>query len=607
MSKRVMVAIFVLLSMIAFSNIMELNLSRYPLVSFYVSAESTPANIVEDGKNVDFWFAKAEKGFISDLDIVIALDTSGSMRKVMGFLDDLMAATLDRLASNGIRVRTGMVTFTDELLRIYPLTTNASDCIAWLQDAIPFGGGDDNELSLEALLEAANFDFDPHARKIVLLITNAPPHQLNDGTEFSNLTVQDVQRKLSAKDLNLIIIGPPIDEFESFVTAARARFFNINVFNEVEKAFSSALSSFFKSYLIEYRTPNFDYERDHTIVVELENGSTISTNYHSPEKLNSPPTINSLSVIPPVSFPGEPIHVSVKAKDVDGDNLEFRWKLNNKLLNERNDEITINPDATGTFSVACEVSDGKTSSIAQTGFRVIEKPKPEIIKTVVEKVVKPEQDQPSFDISHVEKQLGITFSSHLTTDVDSDGSFEILAGTDSEGKGTLYMFDSKGQPIWHITLADDSVFWPDDSFSIDSIQCGDVDDDGVNEIVVLLNHIPWFPSIIAVVSPDGSVKGKYFHPGHIKLLKLEDVEGDGIDDIIFAGENAEHNFSTAFGILDGRKPSGQAEPYFGLGVPPAQEKVYRLLPKAKGTSSINIIDGKIFLYDESGQKFEILK
>ncbi|OAA31310.1 hypothetical protein AT15_07380 [Kosmotoga arenicorallina S304] len=607
MLRRVMIAIFVLLSLVTFSNILELNLSRYPLVSFYVSAESTPTRIIEDGKNVEFWFGKAKEGFVSDLDIVMVLDTSGSMRKVMGFLDDLMAATLDKLNSSGIRVRTGMVTFTDELLKIYPLTTNASNCIAWLQDAIPFGGGDDNELSLDALLEAANFDFDPHARKVILLITNAPPHQQNDGTEYSSLTLQDVQKELSERDFNLIIIGPPIDEFKSFVERARAQFFNINAIWEVEEAFNSALATFFKSYLLEYRTPNFDFEREHIIEVELEDGSKVYTSYLSPEKTNSPPIINSLSVIPPVSFPGEPVRINVQAKDMDGDTLAFRWKLNGQLLEEDQEEITITPEATGTFNVSCEVRDGRTSSIAHTGFRVIEKQKPEIVKTVVEKVIKPEQDRAALDITTIEKQLGITFSSYFTTDINADSSLEIIAGTDSEGLGTLYMFDSKGQPIWHITLSDDSVFWPDDSFRIDSILCGDVNDDGKKEIVALLNHMPWFPSIIAVVSSDGSILGKYFHPGHIQLLKLEDIEGDGIDDIVFAGENAEYNFSVVFGILDGRKPSGQAKPYFGLGVPPAREKFYRLLPEAIGIGSISIIDGKVLFIDETGQEFEISK
>ncbi len=596
-----------ILPLIAFPKIVELNLSQYPLVSFYVSAESTPIRLFEDGVSVNFWYGKREDGFISDLDIVIALDTSGSMRKVIGFLDDLMAVTLNTLQSKGIRIRTGMLTFTDEILRIYPLTANASQCIGWLQDVIPFGGGDDNELSLDALLEASKFDFDPHARKVVLLITNAPPHHADDGSGFSDLTIQKVQDALSTKDINLIIIGPSIEEFKSFEVESRAQVFNINVLKEIEEAFNTALTTFFKSYLLEYRTPNFDFNRDHFIEVELQNGLRFSTVYRSPEKVNSPPIINSLSVVPPVSFPGESVQISVEARDIDGDSLRYRWKLNDTLLTKEGKEIVLTLDSTGTFTVACEVSDGISSSIARTGFRIIDKPEPKTVEKIVERIIKYETQANVnvSDLSTIEKNLGVKFSSTLFTDVDGDGQQEILAGTDSEGRGTLYMFNAMGQLIWNVILADDSVFWPDNSFSIEAIRCGDVDDDGNKEIVVLLNHVPWFPAIIAVVSADGIVKGKYYHPGHIKSLKLEDIEGDGIVDILFAGENAEYDFTTVVGVIDGRKLYGQAEPYLGLGVPPAKEKFYSRLPEASGVSSI-IVDGeKIFLIDERGQRFEI--
>jgi len=582
-----------------------IDLKHYPLVSFYISSDATIDCVKEDGIEVDFWFKTPDKAFISDMDIVIVLDSSGSMRNVIGIMDDLMEKTIKKLKEEGLRLRYALVTFGDEIRELKGFTSRDDVFISWLRDVVPFGGGDDPEISLDALSVASNLPFDVKAKKVIVLITNAPAHFVEDGTAYTNVSVNGLIDELNGKGVELLLLVPPEPEYVKISESLGGKFFNIFKIAGPNKAFEELANLNFRTRLVEFRTPNFDFDRKHFI--EVSAGDKILTaSYTSPERLNSPPVIDSFSAIPPIVYPGENVRLSVDAHDPDGDALNYNWKLNGELLNATSTELLITPEATGVYVMECHVSDGRLSNDSKVSFRVIDKPKSVIIEKTVKKIVQPQvQQQAAIDITELQERFGITIKTKLVEDIDGDGTREIIAGTGATDKGTLYLFNEKGELLWKVKLSDDSVFWPDDSFEITRIRIGDVNDDGRSEIVVVLNHVPWFPSILAVVSLEGIVEGRYYHPGHLKELYVIDLNGDGICEIVFAGENAEFDYQTVVGILDGRKVSGQAIPYYGLGQRKAEEIFYKVFEKAKGFQNLEIKEKTIVFIDESGKKFPI--
>lgn len=589
----------------SFGQISGIDLKHYPLVSFYISSDATINCVKEDGVEVDFWFKTPDKAFISDMDIVIVLDSSGSMRNIIGIIDDLMKNTIRKLKEEGLRLRYSLVTFGDELRDLKGFTFNDDVLISWLRNVVPFGGGDDPEISLDALSAASDLPFDVKAKKVIMLITNAPAHSAGDEAAYSKVSIDGLIGKLNGKGLELLLLVPPEPEYVKISESLGGKIFNIFKIAGPSEAFEELANLNFRTRLVEFRTPNFDFNRSHSIEV-FTGDKVLKASYISPERLNSPPIIDSFSAIPPIVYPGENVRLSIDAHDPDGDALSYNWKLNGKLLDATSTELLIAPEATGVYVMECHVNDGRLSNDSKVSFRVIDKPKPVIIKKTVEKIVKPQvQQQAAIDITELQERFGITIKAKLVEDIDGDGTKEIIAGTDAADKGFLYLFNEKGELLWKVKLSDDSVFWPDDSFEVTRIQIGDVNDDGLPEIVVVLNHVPWFPSILAVVSLEGIVEGRYYHPGHIKELYVNDLNGDGICEIVFAGENAEFDYKTVIGVMNGRKVFGQATPYYGLGQQKAEEIFYKIFEGAQGFQNLEIKDKTILFTDESGKKFVI--
>lgn len=113
-------------------------------------------------------------------DVVFVIDTTGSMSdKIEGLLKTCLAFAHE-LASSSIDYRLGLIGFGDlligEKMSIYQLTDNAEEFREWIKKLPRTGGGDEPESSLDAVREALRMEFRPDAQKVVILITDAPPH-----------------------------------------------------------------------------------------------------------------------------------------------------------------------------------------------------------------------------------------------------------------------------------------------------------------------------------------------------------------------------------------------------------------------------------------------
>ena len=72
------------------------------------------------------------------------------------------------------------------------------------------GGGDDPEASLDALERATAVHFRPGAQKVLLLITDAAPHEAGDGSAYSRLTAAALAPQL--RDGGFVVYAVAADD-----------------------------------------------------------------------------------------------------------------------------------------------------------------------------------------------------------------------------------------------------------------------------------------------------------------------------------------------------------------------------------------------------------
>jgi Mg-chelatase subunit ChlD len=118
-------------------------------------------------------------------DIVFVLDCTSSMRGEIEAIKDAIMMFVDSIKTSGVRVRVGLVEFRDRLINEEhralgfdgePFTTDPQIFRREASKLKAKGGGDVPESSLDALMLALRQPFDATANKVIVLVTDAPPH-----------------------------------------------------------------------------------------------------------------------------------------------------------------------------------------------------------------------------------------------------------------------------------------------------------------------------------------------------------------------------------------------------------------------------------------------
>ncbi len=128
------------------------------------------------------------------VDIVFVMDVTESMQPYIDAVKQNIINFSQDLASNNRDYRLGLVTFEDYVVSKYPdcncayrntMTSDVHVFTDWVSGLHAGGGGDIPEDQLDALAYAASFPFRPNAEGIIILITDAPPHHLGDGSAYT--------------------------------------------------------------------------------------------------------------------------------------------------------------------------------------------------------------------------------------------------------------------------------------------------------------------------------------------------------------------------------------------------------------------------------------
>jgi Mg-chelatase subunit ChlD len=126
---------------------------------------------------------------INHLDLAFVVDTTGSMSGLIVAAQAQMITIIAELArAASVDMRLGLVEYRDHppqdqlIVRTYPLTGDLRQAQAVIRGLSAAGGGDAPEAVLDGVLAACrDLAWRPHARRIAILIGDAPPHGMGAG------------------------------------------------------------------------------------------------------------------------------------------------------------------------------------------------------------------------------------------------------------------------------------------------------------------------------------------------------------------------------------------------------------------------------------------
>lgn len=125
--------------------------------------------------------SRAAKG-VRQFDLMVVLDTTGSMGDELDYLNEELQAIVQRIsqAHRGLDIRVGLMLYRDRgddyVTRTYPFTRDLSQLQEAIAQQSASGGGDYEEAVQEALHRAVTQDWRSGAVKSLLWVADAPPH-----------------------------------------------------------------------------------------------------------------------------------------------------------------------------------------------------------------------------------------------------------------------------------------------------------------------------------------------------------------------------------------------------------------------------------------------
>jgi hypothetical protein len=172
-------------------------------------------------------------------------------------------------------------------------------------------------------------------------------------------------------------------------------------------------------------------------------------------------------------------------------------------------------------------------------------------------------------------------------DLDGDGKREVLFTVKSQdrlGAGIIYCFDYKGKMLWERQTGQSLKYGNtqySSDFDIIGFECCDLNNDMISEVIIISYHFRNFPTQLLVLDHKGKSKGEYWNSGRFTDFVLQDLNGDGYDELIVAGMNNEFNCGSlvVFDTSQIRGTSPQTGRYKCEELPRGSEIFYLLFPR----------------------------
>jgi phosphate/phosphite/phosphonate ABC transporter binding protein len=171
------------------------------------------------------------------VDVVVVFDTTGSMSEEIDGMIRTTGAFADILRKNRIDFRLGLVSYGDEIRRIFKtsgkpeatLTKDADLFKRWLKSLNALGGDDEPENTYEAVKAALGCGFRKESKKVLIVITDAPPHAYDDYTKLGR---QEIGGLLEKADAALFMAAPDIEDYRELSETTGGKLYDINGKND---------------------------------------------------------------------------------------------------------------------------------------------------------------------------------------------------------------------------------------------------------------------------------------------------------------------------------------------------------------------------------------
>lgn len=268
----------------------------------------------------------------NSVDIIIAIDTTGSMQKAINAVRDNTNWFADQLEKKGFDYRLGLIDFKDVQFNQNPKWYNfTSNVNTFTSDVGKLksggGGGDGPESGIDAILLAKDKFAQygrPEAGKMLILITDIRFHEPEDG-----YTTKQLGKLLGQKDI-----------VTNFITTNGPKL-KVQINNILNQTIG---------FQFNYAKPTADPDV-HTAYEEILKQIG----------LNRPPVIQSVTYSENPVIAGESVNVNIKASDPDGDPLKYT--LEEILPNGETrsvgttDHASFTPDQPGLWKIHAIVTD----------------------------------------------------------------------------------------------------------------------------------------------------------------------------------------------------------------------------------------------------------
>ena len=237
---------------------------------YYITNLNSDNIFLYDNQNRinQFNLMKDTTGGVDAVDIVFALDVTGSMGNVINAVKNNILEFADTLTTKGVDYRLGMVTFLDQVENIYPFTNDASYFQSLVAQQYAHGGDDAPENSLQALMDASQYDFRPSAKHIVIWITDINYHEADNITQ---LTKQVVIDSLLTKDITVDAVGTITykqGSYDPIIIPTGGNYYNINGnFRDIFLDISNLKQT--NKYLLSFQVLNAS-EVQHNITIDIK-------------------------------------------------------------------------------------------------------------------------------------------------------------------------------------------------------------------------------------------------------------------------------------------------------------------------------------------------
>ncbi len=371
-------------------DIVSIDTSDFATVTAIVTVETTEEkrldffNIMEDHNRIEALVIES-LGDIkeSDADFLFVLDTTASMIQELDAMVNNLLEFTDIIKNSNIRARIGLITFGDEIRLREEFSEDFDHIKHILKQQSADGGGDVPEISLDAAYSGLSMDFRKEAQKFVILITDAKPHYLGDGTGYSQTTVEDLQNKFLASGTSLILVTPEnIPEFEKLVSEVPGDFYSIKSEEGFKETINKIAVEISSQYRIKYISPDKRPGTKRLLAVAYGTVGASAT-YISPSYPEIPVEvkefeINSLTAKPFILKPGEisNLRCTVYKNPPNANNLKYSWSTEaGEIISTDNNKAEWKaPEETGYVSIFVNVTSGGITKMAEVVILVCNNP-----------------------------------------------------------------------------------------------------------------------------------------------------------------------------------------------------------------------------------------